>query len=228
MGCTNSTFGKRRRKETDPPSSQPHPTNNFLNGSNPPKTRDNPYSLDRGGPNDSADTGYKDSDPNKKPRPPDNFDSSVYPTNSHQSSPPASPRQQTPTNTSSRPSHEKTREEMTSNDHHMNNAALLRTSYNTTPNNNFSSTGATTSGSTTLSNSNGTTGSVIRNGVYYSESELSEEAAVWQPRYWTPDRIAKWVEDIEVTPTGVIDPSPAVGRTLSSLPYPSSSSITSY
>jgi hypothetical protein len=39
-------------------------------------------------------------------------------------------------------------------------------------------------------------GSVIRNGVYYSESELSEETP-WQPKYWNPDRIGKWVEDTE-------------------------------
>lgn len=39
-------------------------------------------------------------------------------------------------------------------------------------------------------------GSIIRNGVYYSESELSEEAP-WQPKYWTSDRIGKWVEDTE-------------------------------
>jgi hypothetical protein len=40
-------------------------------------------------------------------------------------------------------------------------------------------------------------GSVIRNGVYYSESEISEEGCVWQPKYWTPDRIGSWIEDIE-------------------------------
>lgn len=39
-------------------------------------------------------------------------------------------------------------------------------------------------------------GSIVRNGVYYSESELSEENP-WQPKYWTPDRIGKWVEDTE-------------------------------
>lgn len=39
-------------------------------------------------------------------------------------------------------------------------------------------------------------GSVVRNGVYYSESELAEENN-WQPKYWTPDRIGKWVEDTE-------------------------------
>jgi hypothetical protein len=39
-------------------------------------------------------------------------------------------------------------------------------------------------------------GSIIRNGVYYSESELSEETP-WQPKYWNPDRIGKWVEDTE-------------------------------
>lgn len=39
-------------------------------------------------------------------------------------------------------------------------------------------------------------GSIIRNGVYYSESELSEETP-WQPKYWHPDRIGKWVEDTE-------------------------------
>jgi len=40
-------------------------------------------------------------------------------------------------------------------------------------------------------------GSVIRNGVYYSESEMSEEGCVWQPKYWGPDRIGSWIEDIE-------------------------------
>lgn len=39
-------------------------------------------------------------------------------------------------------------------------------------------------------------GSIVRNGIYYSESELSEENP-WQPKYWTPDRIGKWVEDTE-------------------------------
>jgi hypothetical protein len=39
-------------------------------------------------------------------------------------------------------------------------------------------------------------GSIVRNGVYYSESELSEEVP-WQPKYWNPERIGKWVEDTE-------------------------------
>jgi len=43
-------------------------------------------------------------------------------------------------------------------------------------------------------------GSIVRDGVYYSESELSEEP-VWQPKYWTPDRIGKWIEDIEFPDT---------------------------
>jgi len=45
-------------------------------------------------------------------------------------------------------------------------------------------------------------GSIIRNGVYYSESELAEEGVTWQPKYWTPERIGKWVEDTEY-PDGV-------------------------
>lgn len=40
-------------------------------------------------------------------------------------------------------------------------------------------------------------GSIIRNGIYYSESELAEEGVVWQPKYWTPERIGKWVEEAE-------------------------------
>jgi len=45
-------------------------------------------------------------------------------------------------------------------------------------------------------------GSLIRNGIYYSESELAEEGVVWQPKYWTPERIGKWVEDTEY-PDGI-------------------------
>lgn len=40
-------------------------------------------------------------------------------------------------------------------------------------------------------------GSLIRDGVYYSESELEEGVTPWQPKYWTPERIGKWVEDTE-------------------------------
>lgn len=40
-------------------------------------------------------------------------------------------------------------------------------------------------------------GSLVRDGVYYSESELEEGVTPWQPKYWTPDRIGKWVEDTE-------------------------------
>jgi len=72
----------------------------------------------------------------------------------------------------------KSREELTSNDHHQ--SSLLNSS---------------------LNNSQQTThASIIKNGVYYSESELSEENSVWTPKYWTAERISKWVEEIETTP----------------------------
>ncbi|GAM23298.1 hypothetical protein SAMD00019534_064730 [Acytostelium subglobosum LB1] len=39
--------------------------------------------------------------------------------------------------------------------------------------------------------------SILRNGIWYTESELAEENFVWNPKYWTIDRIGKWVDDIE-------------------------------
>jgi len=41
-------------------------------------------------------------------------------------------------------------------------------------------------------------GGVIRNGVYFSESELAEQGNItWTPCYWTRERISKWVEEVE-------------------------------
>ncbi|GAM25808.1 hypothetical protein SAMD00019534_089830, partial [Acytostelium subglobosum LB1] len=55
-------------------------------------------------------------------------------------------------------------------------------------------------------------GSVLKNGIWYAESELAEENFVWAPKYWTVDRIGKWVDDIEftesqTTATGAVSPS---------------------
>eukprot|EP01111_Echinosteliopsis_oligospora_P018966 TRINITY_DN8956_c0_g1_i1.p1 TRINITY_DN8956_c0_g1~~TRINITY_DN8956_c0_g1_i1.p1 ORF type:complete len:199 (+),score=52.74 TRINITY_DN8956_c0_g1_i1:153-749(+) len=46
-------------------------------------------------------------------------------------------------------------------------------------------------------NNNNHTSSINPEEIYYSESELSEEPIPWQPQYWTPDRIGRWVEDTE-------------------------------
>jgi hypothetical protein len=41
-------------------------------------------------------------------------------------------------------------------------------------------------------------GGVLKNGIYYSESELAEQGAItWNPCYWTKERISKWVDEVE-------------------------------
>lgn len=41
-------------------------------------------------------------------------------------------------------------------------------------------------------------GGVLKNGIYYSESELAEQSAItWNPCYWTKERISKWVDEVE-------------------------------
>lgn len=41
-------------------------------------------------------------------------------------------------------------------------------------------------------------GGIFRNGVFYSESELSEQSNItWTPCYWNRERISKWVEEVE-------------------------------
>jgi hypothetical protein len=41
-------------------------------------------------------------------------------------------------------------------------------------------------------------GGLLKNGIYYSESELAEQSAItWNPCYWTKERISKWVDEVE-------------------------------
>lgn len=52
-----------------------------------------------------------------------------------------------------------------------------------------------TSGGDTIS---AVRGGVLKNGIYYSESELAEQSAItWNPCYWTKERISKWVDEVE-------------------------------
>jgi len=75
-------------------------------------------------------------------------------------------------------------------------------------NNNNNNIGTTSSNINNINNNNNTLGDkdkgivvrggVIRNGIYYSETELAEQTNMaWCPCYWTRERINKWVEEVE-------------------------------
>jgi len=56
----------------------------------------------------------------------------------------------------------------------------------------------TTTSIATDKDKTGIRGGVIRNGIYYSETELAEQSNMaWSPCYWTREKINKWVEEVE-------------------------------